>query len=225
MPTEKDRYYSRPPQTHNVSMGYGYSSTAVATGAAGPTTGNWIPFTIDAMGNVQVAIAGSISVSGVTIDQSIVEGLLRTGNQFLGDISGSERATLTYLAAISGNTSGSNRKLSKDTDNITIWTSGNSTVSNIIPSGGNPTGNLMVTGQVLGSNANRISWFIQNSSTTAPLYVQLGGATATSANSYNFILNPAGTAGYGGGSYFDDGARWRGAVRISGNGPFIAWEI
>ncbi len=57
MPTFKDRYYTSPPSTHNISAQYIFDASAVNTGATPPTTGVWRAATPE-------DFSSSISVSG-----------------------------------------------------------------------------------------------------------------------------------------------------------------
>ncbi len=74
---------------------------------------------------------------------------------------------------------------------------------------------------LLGSNASRTLFFVQNIHTGIPLYCALNSNAAGTGN-FNFILNPSLTAGFGGSSFSDD--HYRGPVQISG-GAYIAWEV
>lgn len=71
MPTEKDRYYSRPPTQNNVGFMYGWSSDAVSTGTANSVTGNWMPAQFDGSGNLKVALNGAVFTGSLSIDDTI----------------------------------------------------------------------------------------------------------------------------------------------------------
>lgn len=70
MPSQKDRYYSAPPATHNVSMMYGYSPTAYWTGNNG-VTGNWVAANFDPSGRLNVNIAGASFTGELSLDEAI----------------------------------------------------------------------------------------------------------------------------------------------------------
>jgi hypothetical protein len=102
MPTQRDRYYSAPPATHNVGMGYVWSPTAVITGSANPVTGAWIPASATADGALNVNIASvifsgelnvenNVSITGQTVPVNVT-GLVNSGNYnfFNSSITGSE---------------------------------------------------------------------------------------------------------------------------------------
>ena len=100
--------------------------------------------------------------------------------------------------------------------NVVAYYPGSSTVSNSTSSGAN--------GTALSANANRLSWFVQNTSTGA-LYVKFGASA--SAVSYNMVLKGQATSGsFDGASFTDDGARWRGIVSVFSTAPsYITWEL
>ncbi len=98
----RDRYFSAPPQTHNVSMGYGWSPNATGVGGI---TGIWQPIPLGSDGSLIVALnsgisIGSISVSGLTIDNTSVVNALTTGNAYLASISGASQGTYSPNFAI-----------------------------------------------------------------------------------------------------------------------------
>jgi len=212
MPTARNRDYSAPPEgIKSVSTLYGWNDNVSITGAENPQTGAWRALSVDDNGNLNVHIDGNISISGVTIDQSVMEGYSQTGNALTA--SGN-----AYLASISGDTN----FLRTGVQNVRYPTS--TSTSNLIPSGGHFTGAALVTGIALPQNLNRRAWFIQNNSLTSPLYVEFG-SPPTSTGSYSMILNPSIANGYGGDSFYDAPATYLGPVSISGNGQFIAWEF
>lgn len=110
----RDRFYSAPPATHNVGMQYAWSPSATQTGGANTVTGNWQPVTADSNGNLNVAIAGGVSISGasISIDAVAVTGnpvFSSTGNQPVNvvntapiAVSGVVLSTAPALQAISG---------------------------------------------------------------------------------------------------------------------------
>lgn len=71
MPTEKDRFYSRPPAQANVGFMYGWSPEAVSTGTANSVTGNWMPAQFDGSGNLKVALNGAVFTGSLSIDDTI----------------------------------------------------------------------------------------------------------------------------------------------------------
>ncbi len=100
--TYRDRFYSAPPQTHNVSMGYGWSPNS--TGAGG-ITGIWQPVQLGSDGSIIVALnsgisVGNISVSGITIDDSSVVYAVSSGNAYLASISGASQGAYSPNWAI-----------------------------------------------------------------------------------------------------------------------------
>lgn len=58
-------------------MLYAWSPNATQTGGANTVTGNWIPPVVDAAGNLNVAIAGGITLSGVSVS---IDAVAITGN-------------------------------------------------------------------------------------------------------------------------------------------------
>jgi hypothetical protein len=115
MPTERNRYYSAPPSTHNVATQYIWDSNAVITGTLNPITGCFRPLEpTDLSANVEVSGGLSINVGAVAItgnpEVRVSNAINTTGSITLdgsisisGDVS---IATKTYTSYISGVTSG-----------------------------------------------------------------------------------------------------------------------
>lgn len=287
--SQRNRYFSSIQNTDKNHAGftYGWSEAAIITGSPNsPITGAWTPFSLTSDGKLLVDIGGSIDITGVTVNNSVLEGyaatgnmLAQSGNLFLEAISGYTRFLQTGSLATSssdpvgvtgtsfdspsgyatgyflkvggrgveiasgfnpGYTSGANVELNFDRqngallveqtdlnfnyDSVTAYPPRGSTVSNSAPSGAHPTGLAIVTGQIFAANTGRRAWSVTNMSTTSPLYILMGNGT-TSTGNYNFVLNPASTANYAGGTYIDSPAVYLGAVRVSGAGRFISWEL
>ncbi len=108
--------------------------------------------------------------------------------------------------------------LTRSVDSVTTWLSGSNTI--LESSAGILGGSGFFSGLLFSGNASRQEMFIQCTSTVTPAYVRFG-AIASKQN-YTFILNPAGTSGYGGGSVSNE--RYRGAVYFSG-GAVNGYEI
>lgn len=105
-------------------------------------------------------------------------------------------------------------------DSVTTYPAQGSTVSNSTISG-SFTATALQTGIALYANTGRKSFFIQNTSSVASLFVKFG-SPPVSSGSFSLILNASSAAGAGGGSITDD--RYLGDVSVSGQ-SFIAWEL
>ncbi len=170
-------------------------------------TGGFRPaFTTDFAANINVSglslTVGNVAVTGGQVSL-IGTSAVNVTNPVLA-VSGIVQAS-TYQVGVTGSPTV-----------VAVW-SGTNTVSSTAPSGAN--------GTALSANNNRSTWFLQNHATgTSPLYVKFGAAA--SAQSFNFILKPASSAGIGdGGSFIDDGGRWKGIVAVSGQNPsYSVWE-
>ena len=215
----KNRFYSAPPTSQNVQMGYAYGAQSVVTGANLNVTGNWVPMNTDAQGNLNVAVAGGLTFTGTV---AVPANTFITGNPFvqiLGPVSainggfigitGAPRVSVTNDLNVTG---------ANITGTVVANWPASTIASNNIPSGAN--------GLALSANNARRSWFVQNNSTGAgPLFLGLG--SAASAQAYHMILKPASSLNAAdGGIFLDDGARWRGGVFVSGQNPnYIIWEL
>lgn len=102
--SSRDRFYSAPPATHNVSMEYGWSPAATQTGGANTVTGNWMPLQLDSNGNLAVAIAGGVTISGGSVPIQAISGFVNVlgGNTAPINISGVVQSSPSPLQAISG---------------------------------------------------------------------------------------------------------------------------
>jgi len=86
--SSRDRFYSAPPATHNLGMGYVWSANAVITGSANPVTGAWVPASANADGYLNVnlggiAFSGQINVDDVAVTGGylgITGGVVNSGN-------------------------------------------------------------------------------------------------------------------------------------------------
>lgn len=105
-------------------------------------------------------------------------------------------------------------------DTVTTYSAQGNLISNSSISG-DFAASVLQTGLALYSNSARKFWYIQNTSSTAPLYVRLSSSPA-SASLFNFILNQSSASGQGGQSFSDD--RYIGDVSVSGR-SFIVWEL
>lgn len=165
------------------------------------------------------AISGSLSnnlATAVYVTGGLVTTVDITGNLFLASMSGS-LATLVANGNSNTTITGFNTGIL-----LSVTPPSSLTTSNSTPSGvAYPfTGTNILTGQILPSNANRIMFFIQNTHTGVPLYVNLGNPA--SVTSFSMILNPSTVQGWAGSSFADD--HYRGAVFVSG-GSAIAWQM
>jgi hypothetical protein len=204
---------------------YGFSPTLVYTpvGQSNPITGGWRSTNVDDQGSLLV------NLSGTSVTATFTGGNVTVVNSAPIPVSGSFVATVGNIAVTGG-------QMSVISTGVTIngvvgltgvnnisgnvvsnWPS-SIVVSNTTPSGAN--------GLALTQNLNRKSWFIQNVATgSAPLFVNFG--SIASAQAYNMILKGTSTLYAGdGGTFLDDGARWKGSVFVSGQFTnYMIWEL
>jgi len=133
---------------------------------------------------------------------------------------GSGQNAMLNIARDNGALLTQNTDLNYVYDSISTYPAQSSVVSNSTISGSFAAVALQ-TGIALAANTGRKSFFIQNTSSVANLFVKLGSPPTSSGN-FSLILNKSSEAGAGGGSFTDD--RFLGAVSISGN-SFICWEL
>lgn len=71
--TERNRMFSsiRNTDKNHVTFQYGWSDNVVITGNNPAITGAFLPVTLDANGNLNVAIAGGISISGASLSSNV----------------------------------------------------------------------------------------------------------------------------------------------------------
>lgn len=215
----------------------GFSPTIAPQAVSGFFTPIWTgsPNVTAAVTIGNVAITGynstiaPLAVSGfaqVTNNLAISGGYININSAsqelaLLSGISGSLTSNLSTPAWVTG----------QIIDTVTGWNTGivvaiqpvtKTTVSTSAPSGVSPwTSMSSVTTGLIGTNPNRVMFFIQTIHTGIPTYVALNSNPASTGN-FNFILNPSLVQGYGGSSFSDD--HYRGPVQISG-GAYIAWEV
>jgi hypothetical protein len=209
---------------------------AVTGGAINATIVNGPPIAVS--GVVQATVsATTVAVTGT------VTSIDSQSRALLSGISGLLASNLTEAAWVTGQVSLTNTLLPiSGTTNATVigvaavavtgWTTGQkvriepvstSTALALGPSGLAPWTDVAnrLSGQIMGTNPNRVMFFVQNVHTGTPLYVNLS-SQAASTGSFSFILNPSTVAGWGGGSFSDD--HYRGPVCVSG-GAWTAWEL
>lgn len=107
MPTERNRYYSAPPSTHNIAATYIWDGTSVITGCFPPITGCFRPAEpSDFAASISGSGGMSVNVSAVAItgNPNVTVSNFPYEMGITGDVN---IANKTYTTYISGVTSGS----------------------------------------------------------------------------------------------------------------------
>jgi hypothetical protein len=209
----------------NPVFNYGYSPTLVYTpvGQVNPITGGWRTSNVDDNGSLLV------NLSGTSVTATFTGGPVTIQNTAPIAVSGVFSASVGNIAVTGGSMSVTSTGVTVNgvvgltgVGNVTGSVIANwptsTTVSTSTPSTSN--------GQTLAQNLNRKSWFIQNVATgSAPLFVNFGATASTQA--YSMVLKGSSALFAGdGGTFLDDGARWKGSVFVSGQFTnYIAWEL
>lgn len=157
-------------------------------------------------------LAANISLSGVSLS---IGAVAVTGGQIA--ISNTPNVNIVNsVVPVSGNTTIINSVVPVSGNVIASYPF-STNVSTSTPSGSN--------GLALIGNQGRKTWFVQNHSTGGALFVRFGASAST--QNYNVVLKSASDVfAADGGTFSDDGARWRGDVYCSGQNPnYIIWEL
>ncbi len=110
-----------------------------------------------------------------------------------------------------------------DSSNDSVSTVPSGATSVTAPTGNTTAPTAVTSGLLFAANPSRLSFTVQNSSTTLPLYLLYGTGTAVNSGSYHVSLNPASTAGYAGGVLTENS--WKGAVSFYASGAFSAFQL
>lgn len=219
MPTERNRYYSAPPQIHNVAAQYGWDAAAQVTGAQGINTGAWASLQLNPQGALKVDMGGNVSISGVTIDQTPVVLAQSSGNAYLAAISGYTRflqtgtissSSSSYQVGITGTSAISGEVTSEQL--VNAQSSGNLSLelilTNVATGFFTPSFNIVTSGQVqipVGSKGYSIA-------------VESGNAFVNG----NLFISPI---SYNGGGYDKFSLGYEINVGCTGARAIIIWEI